>query len=215
VVPVAPQLALTSELGEGRLLVVAALRQALDGLGAERVDAGVDPMVEERRLAEAGDRPVPVEVDDAERRPHLRDDDRRGGAVPLVLVEERAEVDVEELVAVQREARAVAPTPRRREAEAAASAERLGLADRVDLRAEAAERVHERLLLPGAAGDDHPLDARLDEPRHAVLREREPRDRDERLRQSLRRLSQPLRLAPGQEQRFHQMRSSGPNAGSG
>ena len=53
VVAVAAQLPLGGELGEGALLVVAALGQPRERLLAEHVDAGVDPVVEQRRLAEA------------------------------------------------------------------------------------------------------------------------------------------------------------------
>ena len=132
-----------------------------------------------------------------------------------MLCEERREVDVQQLVAVQREARAGLAAPRRGEAQAAAAAERLRLADGVDLGSETGERVHERLLLAGAAGDDHARDARGDEPRDAVLGEREPRDGHERLRETLCRLAEPLRLAAREEQRLHQTRSSGSRCASG
>ena len=79
-VAVAAQLALGGELGKRALLVVALLRQPLERLLAEHVDAGVHPVVEQRRLAEARDAAVVLERDDAERRAHLRDDDRRGSA---------------------------------------------------------------------------------------------------------------------------------------
>src|SRR4029079_2641013 len=68
------ELALGGELRERALLVVALLRQAVERLLAEDVDAGVHPLLEERRLAEAGDRAVVVQVDDAERRANLRTD---------------------------------------------------------------------------------------------------------------------------------------------
>src|SRR5712691_13244694 len=68
------------ELGEGRLLVIAALRQPLDAFVIEHVDAGADPLGQKRRFAETGDRVVVVQLDDAEWRAHLRDHERRGGA---------------------------------------------------------------------------------------------------------------------------------------
>ena len=53
------------------------------------------------------------------------------------------------------------------------------------------------------------FDARRDEACDGVLGEREAGNRDERLRMSLRRLPQPFRLAPREEQRLHQCWSSG------
>ena len=95
-------------------------------------------------------------------------------------------------------------TVRRREAEAAAATERLRLPDRDDLGAETGERVDEDRLLSGPAGDDHARHAGADEPRDRVLGERIAGDRDERLRLSLRRLAEPLRLAAREEERLHQ-----------
>ena len=60
-----------------------------------------------------------------------------------MLGQQRAEIDVQELVPVQGEAGAVLAPPRRREAKAAAATERLRLADRLDLGADTGERVHE------------------------------------------------------------------------
>src|SRR5438552_235640 len=181
-VPVTAQLSLRGELGEGALLVVSALREPVDRLVVEDVDPRVDPVFEQGRLTEAGYRPAAVDVDDAERRAHLRDDDRRRGTRLAVLREERGEVDVEQLVAVQREHGPVLVTAGGGEAQPAAAAERLGLADELDLCAERAERVLERGLLAGAAGDDHPLDTRADESRDRVLEQRDAADRHERLR---------------------------------
>src|SRR3954454_9289359 len=50
--PVAAELALLGELGERVLLVVAALGQAPQRLVVEHVHPGVDPVVEQRRLAQ-------------------------------------------------------------------------------------------------------------------------------------------------------------------
>ena len=132
-----------------------------------------------------------------------------------MLGEQRCEVDVEELVAVQREHGAVLLPFRRGELQPASATERFLLADGLDLGAETGERVDERLLLAGAARDDHPRDAGGDESADAVLGEREARDGDERLRESLRRLSQSLRLAAREEQRLHQRLSSGSGAACG
>ena len=73
---------------------------------------------EPRRLTEAADHVLLVDLDDAERRLERRDRDRgrrRAFAVPR---EQRAEVDVEQLVAVEGVAGAALVPARRREAEA-------------------------------------------------------------------------------------------------
>ena len=117
---------------------------------------------------------------------------------------ERGEVDVEQLVAVEREHRSALLPPRGRELQAAAAAERLGLPHRLDLGAEACERVHEHVLLAGAARDDDARDAGSDEAADGVLGERIAGHRDERLGQALRGLPHALRLAAREEQRLHQ-----------
>ena len=71
----------------------------------------------------------------------LRDDDRPGGAARLVFGEERAKVDVEQLVAVEREHGPCLLPPGGREPEPAAAAERLVLPHRVDLGAEPGQGV--------------------------------------------------------------------------
>src|SRR5207249_4332025 len=76
-VPERRELALGREVRERAQLVVAPLREALERLLVEHVDARVDPVVELRRLAEAGDHVAVAEVDDAEGRPDLGDDDGR------------------------------------------------------------------------------------------------------------------------------------------
>src|SRR5262249_57370800 len=120
------------QLGERALLVIAPLRETVDRLLAQDVHTGVHPLVEDRRLTEPGDPAVLLQVDDAERRAHLRDDDRPRRRRARVFVEQRPEVDVEELVAVQREAGAVLPPPRRGEAKTRAAPARLLLPHRAD-----------------------------------------------------------------------------------
>ena len=119
-----------------------------------------------------------------------------------------AEVDVEQLVAVQREHVTLLAPERCGETQATAAAERLRFPHRLDLGAEADECVDEDVLVARAAGDDHTRDPGFDEARDRVLGERVAGDRDERLRVALRRLAQPLRLATGEEQRLHQRGSS-------
>ena len=111
------QLALLRELGERRLLVVAALGQPLERLVVEHVDAGVDPVRQSRRLAEAGDEVVVVEIDDAELRRQRRDDDRRRAAV--LARARRAARRGRRRAARRRSARTRGPAPR-----AAAAAKR-------------------------------------------------------------------------------------------
>ena len=146
--PQRAQASLGGELREGGRLVVAALREALERLLAEDVDAAADPLVEPRRLAKAGDQVV-VEVDHAERRAQRDDRDRRGRGALAVEAQQGREVDVDQLVAVQREQVALLAPRRRREADAPAPPERLRLGDRDDLGAEAAERRLEGRLLAG------------------------------------------------------------------
>src|SRR6266498_4225426 len=94
------QPALGSELREGRRLVIAALRQALDRLCAEHVDAAADPVLEARSLAEGGHEIV-LELNDAEGRLQRHDRDRGGAATPPVERQELTQIGVHELVAVQ------------------------------------------------------------------------------------------------------------------
>ncbi len=64
----------------------------------------------------------------------MRDDDRRRESLAAVPVEESAEVDVEELVAVQSEDVSLLPPRRGGEAKPSAAPERFQLGDRHDLR---------------------------------------------------------------------------------
>ena len=104
--PVREELPLGCELGEGRPLVVAALGEARERLVVEDVDAGVDPVGQLRRLVEALDRVVVRDLDDAEAGRQRSDDDRRRAAVLAVRCQQRGEVGVDKLVAVQRVERA-------------------------------------------------------------------------------------------------------------
>jgi hypothetical protein len=133
----------------------------------------------------------------------------------LVRLDQCVEVDVEQLVAVEREDRTVVATARRGEAQPAAPPERLVLTDGIDLGADAPECVHERFFLAGTAGDDHARDAGPDEARDRVFGEREAPDRDERLRKPLSGFAEPFGLAAREEQRLHQRWNSGArNSGS-
>ena len=200
--------------GKRALLVVALLRQPLERLGAEHVDAGVDPVVEQRRLAEARHAAVVLERDDAERRAHLRDDDRRGGArLRSCSASERARS--RRRAARRRSARARRPRRAARDAASRSPPPRPSGSGSPTASISAPSppsAFDERLFLARAARDDHARHAGGDEARDAVLREREAGDRDERLRQSLRRLAEPLRLAAREQQRLHQRWSSGSRA---
>src|SRR3954451_22057628 len=130
--------------------MVAALREASERLLAEGVDAATDPLVESRRLAEACHQVV-VEVDYAEGRAQRDDGDRRGGASFPVEGEQLREVDVNQLVAVERE-QVTLLTPRPRgEANPSSPSQRLGLRHGHDLRAQATERRLEGAFLAGPA----------------------------------------------------------------
>ena len=81
-----------------------------------------------------------VELDDTERRVDLRDHDGGGGVARAMALEERAIVEVEQLVAVHRENRAVLAPVACCEVQPAAAAERLRFSHRRDLDAAPAER---------------------------------------------------------------------------
>src|SRR5207302_10313864 len=80
----AVELSLVGELGECRLLVVAALGQSRQRLVVEDVDACVHPVREPRRLAEACNPVAFLELDDAKLRNEWCDDDGRRAAVLAV-----------------------------------------------------------------------------------------------------------------------------------
>ena len=110
-------------------------------------------------------------------------------------LEQAREVDVDQLVAVQRED--VAASPRcelRGELDAAAAPEPLRLLGGDDLGAEPAELLLEEPSLPGGAREDHARHAGAHEPRDLVGGERPARDVDERLR-AARRAASPSRSA--------------------
>jgi hypothetical protein len=117
--------------------------------------------------------------------------------------EQRLEVDVEELVPVQREARTRLAPFARRELQASPTPERLRLAGERELDADALEHSSELVLLPSAAAHDHPVDAHLRESADLMLGERSPADLDERLRTPLRSVTQPLGAAAREEDRLH------------
>jgi hypothetical protein len=117
--------------------------------------------------------------------------------------EQRLELDVEELVAVQREARARLAPLARSELQASPTPERLLLARERELDADALQRSGELVLLPGAAAHDHPLDAGPGQSTDLVLSEWLPADVDERLRTPLRGIAEPLGSAAREEDRLH------------
>src|SRR4051812_10529523 len=129
------QAALGGELWEGRRLVVAALGEARERLVSEHVDAAADPALDRPAFREAGD-VLSLELDHAERRLRLRDRNRRRGPVGAMLVEQRGEIDIEELVSVQPEDVGVLPALLRGEPDAPSSTKPLRLLRDLDLRAE-------------------------------------------------------------------------------
>src|ERR1700675_685764 len=100
--PESTELAFSGELGEGRRLVVALLGEALERLLAQDVDTAADPALHRPALRKAG-HTIGVELDDAEGRLRSRDGNRGRGAVRAVVLDQAGEVDVEQLVAVQRQ----------------------------------------------------------------------------------------------------------------
>ena len=118
-------------------------------------------------------------------------------------LEQRAEVDVEQLVAVHREHVAVLGAAACGEPDPAAAAERLRLLGRDDLGAEPVELALEQLALAGGAAHDHAVDARCREPGDRVGDERPSRDLDERLRAPTCGVAEALGLAAGEDDRLH------------
>jgi hypothetical protein len=99
-----------------------------------------------------------------------------------VFREEHAEVDVEELVAVEREYR---PRSRRRVAASRRPPPRPSGSSSPTASTSAPspeQRLDEGVLVPGPAGHDHACHARVDEPSDHVLGQREAGDKHERLR---------------------------------
>src|SRR5436190_15880579 len=195
------------ELGERCRLVVAALRETSERVLAKNVDAAADPALDHPALREARDPPV-VELDDPERRLRAGDGDRRRGAVGTVGREQAREIDVDQLVPVQREDVAALLALVRRKTDASAAAEPLRLLRDRDLDAQAAERGRELLAGAGAAADDHALDSGASEQADLPGRKRAPSYRDERLRQAACDVAETLGLAARQDDRFHYSASS-------
>src|SRR6185436_8226192 len=206
------ELPFRGELGERGRLVVAALRETRQRLLAEHVDAAADPAVDCPALRKTGD-PVALELDDPERRLRVRDGDRCRGAVGAMALEQSREVDIEKLVAVQREDVAALPPLVRGEADAAAAAEPLGLLGDRDLHSEAKKCGCEVFPGSGSATDDHALDPGATKQRDLPSRQRPSRDRHQRLRQATRGVAEPLGLAAGQDDRLHYSASAVSRAG--
>jgi hypothetical protein len=109
----------------------------------------------------------------------LCDGDGRRGAGRAVALQQRAEVDVDELVAVHRDHVALVAAEAGRVTDAAPTPEPLGLASADELHADLAEPVDEDVLLPADAADDHAVDARGGEPADLPREQRPAADRDE------------------------------------
>ena len=118
-------------------------------------------------------------------------------------VEERLEVDVVELVAVERVERPALFPLRRGEADAAAPTKRLGLRDCDDLRPEPGQLRAEKAVLPASAADNDALDAGAHELRHLVLGQRMAGDGDEGLRLATGRIAEARRLSAREDDRLH------------
>src|SRR5581483_7106422 len=201
-VPERVQPPLCGELRKRRRLVVALLREARDRLVAQHVVAAVDPERDAAALAEPVDHVVVAELDDAELRVRLRDRDRRERIRRAMPLEHGNEVDVDELVAVQRvDVPGLLPEPGC-VLDPAAPAEPLGLLRGGNLGAEPLQLALEDGALPGGAGHDHPRHAGPHEPGDLVGRERPARDVDERLRAPAGRVAEPLGLAAGEDDRL-------------
>ena len=126
------------------------------------------------------------EVDDTQVAAERRNRDRRRRARVDVPREQVREVDVEELVAVQRIDRTGFEPLLRGETKASAPSERLRLADQHELDAHLPELLLEARFLARGAADQHTIDARLGEQSDLVRGQRAAPDRDERLGPALR-----------------------------
>src|ERR1700722_12745828 len=115
------------ELGKRRRLVVAPLGKGRERLGGEDVDPAAHPVGDPSALAEALDHVVLPERDDAEGRGRAGDGDRGCGARPEMAGVKRGKIDPDELVAVEREEVTALGAQPRREPDAAAAPEPLGL----------------------------------------------------------------------------------------
>src|SRR2546425_11382809 len=203
--PESTELAFSGELGEGGRLVVALLGETVERLLAQNVDAAADPALHRPALRKACDA-IGVELNDAERRLRPGDGNRGRRAVCAVMREQTREVDVEQLVAVQRQDIAGLAALTGRKSDPAASAEALRLFSGRDLHAQAAERSRELLSGSGAAADDHPIDARAREQADLPGRERPPCNGHERLRHTSRGVAEALGFTACQDDRFHYSR---------
>ena len=143
----APQPTLGGELREGSRLVVATVGEAPDRLGREHVDAAVHPVRIVAGLREPRDDVVVSDLDDGEPRSRTRDRNRCRRSTLTVPAEQRGEIDVDQLVAVQRVDVACLRALSGRELDPAAATEALGLLGTDDLRAQS-RRVRRRTLLP-------------------------------------------------------------------
>ncbi len=183
--------------------MVATVGEALDRLGGQDVDTAVDPIRNSAAFAETRDDIPVAELDDAERRGGPSNGDGRRGRRLTVQGEKRREVDVDELVAVQRVDVPVLGALPRRELDPASTAEAFRLLGADDLRTEAGQLPDEQLALPCGTRDDHPGDARAGQATDLVRGQRLVRDLDQRLRAAARGVTEALGLAAGQDDRLH------------
>src|SRR5262249_14435272 len=153
-----------------------------------------------------------VDVDEARLGRRTREGDRRGRAVRAVAVEQAAEVDVDELVAVQGEDVALLPAEGGGEAKPAAAAESLRLLGGDDLGPEPVELPLEQLALAGGTREDHARHARPREPAHLVCGERLPGDLDEGLRPAPRGVAEALGPAAREDDRLQARPRAPPKA---
>ena len=209
-VPEAAELALAGELGERALLVVAALGQPRERLLAERVDAGVDPVVEQRRLAEAGD---PCRPPRGRRRRTASAPARRRSSPrrPTRSCSARSARKSTSSSSSPFSASTV-PSSRRRDAARRRPPPRPS-GSGSPTASISAPRPASAFTNASSCPARHATITRVTPAPTSratrVLGERKARDRHERLRQALRRLAEPLRLAAREEQRLHQSCSSG------
>src|SRR3990170_8994751 len=101
VAAVAKQPALSNELGECRRLVVAAVWQAAEELPRNDVEAGVDPLPQQRLLIEGGDASAAVDAGDAIGAAEAGEHDGGGGVLAPVIAQHGRQGLVREDIAVE------------------------------------------------------------------------------------------------------------------
>src|SRR3990170_719238 len=206
------EFALGGQLGEGRRLVVAAVGQPAQELPRRYVQAGVDPVRQERLLVEGGDTAAAVQAGDAVWAAGAGKHDGGGGLLAPVVAEEGRQRLVGQDIAVEGDdgvfARGQKPRP---QLEGAAASQRLLLQGVVHSKPEAGAVPEVPLddLRLVAAEQDRVADAMAGQPAYLVLEDGLARDLDHRLGPVAGEGPQALALAARDDQGIHRQIAAG------